>query len=59
MDTFVLSIVGIVATVMIGYGIVKLADFIEWLRKRNMSAFLKYPMIALLFIAAVVLVILM
>jgi uncharacterized membrane protein len=53
-----LSIIGVLATILIGYGIIKLADLVEWLRKRNIPAFIKYTLIAVLFIIALILVIL-
>jgi ABC-type antimicrobial peptide transport system permease subunit len=58
MESFLLSVIGIIATIVIGYGVVKLAAFIEWLRIRKMPAILKYPLIVILAIVAVVLVIL-
>lgn len=58
MNSFLLSVAGIIATILIGYGVVKLAGFIEWLRVQNMPAILKYSLIVILVIVAVVLVIL-
>jgi len=56
LSTFLLSSISVLATVLIGYGIVKLADLFEWLRWRNMPKILKYQLLAVIFIIAIVLV---
>jgi uncharacterized membrane protein len=58
-DRFWLQIISIIAVFVLGYGVVKLADFIEWLRHRNMPKIIKYPLVAILFVAALIVVILL